>query len=53
MKLVKIGRAQGCNIQINNPVVSGLHAELLILDDGKSLSRTNPVRTEHMLPGNG
>ena len=35
MKLVKIGRAQGCNIQINNPVVSGLHAELLILDDGK------------------
>ncbi|MCM1028215.1 MAG: FHA domain-containing protein [Pseudoflavonifractor sp.] len=35
MKLIKIGRAPGCNIQINNPSVSSLHAELLILDDGR------------------
>lgn len=35
MKLIKIGRATSCGICINQPTVSSLHAELLILDDGR------------------
>ncbi len=58
MKLIKIGRAPGCNIQINNPTVSSLHAELLILDDGRLIledkNSTNGtfVGGQRITPGN-
>lgn len=57
MKLIKIGRAPGCNIQINNPAVSSLHAELLILDDGRLIiedkNSTNGtfVGSQRLTPG--
>ena len=35
MKLIKIGRGDGCNLRLNSPNVSSIHAELLILDDGQ------------------
>lgn len=37
MKLLKIGSAASCNIVFNSEYVSGLHAELLLTDDGKML----------------
>lgn len=35
MKLLKIGSTANCNIVFNSEYVSGLHAELLLTDDGK------------------
>lgn len=35
MKLLKIGSSAQCDIVFNNKYVSGLHAELLLTDDGK------------------
>lgn len=37
MKLLKIGSAASCNIVFNSEFVSGLHAELLLTDDGKMI----------------
>lgn len=34
MKLLKIGKNPACNIAINNPTVSSIHAELTLLNDG-------------------
>lgn len=33
MKLIKIGRAEGCNLRLHSPNVSSLHAEMLVMDD--------------------
>ena len=35
MKLLKIGSSASCNIVFNSEFVSGLHAEMLLTDDGK------------------
>lgn len=35
MRLFKIGRSQSCDIVLNSQLVSSLHAELTILDDGQ------------------
>lgn len=35
MKLLKIGSSPSCNIVINSPYVSGVHAEMTILDNGE------------------
>lgn len=35
MKLIKIGSSPSCNIVINSPYVSGVHAEMTILDNGE------------------
>lgn len=35
MKLIKIGRADSCNLRLDSDYVSDLHAEMTILDDGK------------------
>lgn len=35
MKLIKIGSSPSCNIVINNPYVSAVHAELTLLDNGE------------------
>lgn len=37
MKLLKIGSASSCNIVFNSEYVSGVHAELLLTDDGKMI----------------
>ena len=37
MKLLKIGSSASCNIVFNSEFVSGLHAELLLTDDGKMI----------------
>jgi len=37
MKLLKIGSSASCNIVFNSEYVSGLHAELLLTDDGKMI----------------
>lgn len=37
MKLLKIGSASSCNIVYNSEYVSGVHAEMLLTDDGKIL----------------
>lgn len=35
MKLLKIGSSPSCNIVINSPYVSGVHAEMTLLDNGE------------------
>lgn len=35
MKLLKIGSSPSCNIVINSPYVSGVHAEMTLMDNGE------------------
>ena len=35
MKLLKIGSSPSCNVVIGSPYVSGVHAELTLLDNGE------------------
>ena len=37
MRLLKIGSSPDCNIVLNNPKVSGLHAEIILLNNGDIL----------------
>lgn len=37
MKLLKVGSGSGCNITLHSQFVSGVHAELILLDNGEVL----------------
>lgn len=37
MRIIKIGRDPGCNIVLNSPKVSSLHAEITLMDSGDML----------------
>lgn len=55
--LLKVGRANACNIRFNSPNVSSLHAEIIVADDGKIyINDTNStngtyVGNERLQPG--
>lgn len=55
--LLKVGRANACNIRFNSPNVSSLHAEIIVTDDDKIyVSDTNStngtyVGNERLQPG--
>lgn len=46
MKLLKIGSSSSSNIVLNSEFVSSHHAEILLLDSGKSFWKTKTVQTE-------
>ena len=37
MRLIKVGRDQSCDLRLNSPKVSSLHAEITILNNGDML----------------
>lgn len=55
--LLKVGRADACQIRLTSPNVSSLHAEILVLDDGKVIvidrNSTNGtyVGNQRLVPG--
>lgn len=57
MILLKVGRSDACNIKLNSPNVSSLHAEILVLDDGtvivedKNSTNGTYVGNERLEPG--